>query len=446
MSKRLMLVLFLIVAAVVLLANSLFIVKPDQFAIVTEFGKPVDFIQKQGRCLQPEQFAGKTPSELPKDACTSYQALPAPGLYFKTPFVQDVRYLDSRIQGWRDEARNTKTRELREIDFTAFARWRIVDPLKFYEATAASGDPVLMVRSAMGHMDSVVTSRIQTRVREKKLASIVRDRGREFEARAELDLTQLIAEFVECLPENNKEIRSVLEEARSSTLHRASTDEEKAERSEIVEAIRRASNLQMQKEFGVSILDLHFKRINYSPAIHAAMVNEIKADRQRDIDMYKKVGDVCQGSIDQVKLERLGLITGERDREVRRIDGEARALAIGIKARAFNQDPEFFRFIKTLEVYENGLVDNTQLVLSSQSPLFYLLQDATILNVAKKRELAPLDHGAGLQMPDGTTDELTPQKRPRIKKTPKLVPPVEKAPKPTPTPEPAPTPEPVPAP
>ncbi len=130
--------------------KSFYVVRPDQFVVVTQFGEPIDEKRE-------------------------------PGFNLLIPFVQDARFLDSRVRGWDDITKNTNTAELKPIDVTAFARWQ-VDPTpggatKFYTAVGTA-------RGAHANMDSIVTKRIQAAIREHRLASVVRDKGRNFGARA----------------------------------------------------------------------------------------------------------------------------------------------------------------------------------------------------------------------------------------------------------------------
>ena len=348
----------LVIAALVVLWNAMFIVRPDQFAIVTQFGEPK-------RVLGDDE---------------------GPGLYFMTPFVQSVRYLDRRVHGWDDSSRDTKTLELRTIDFTAFARWRIdpstpegVDsgPLKFYKAVRTE-------KRAAGVMDSIVTARIQAAVRQEHLASVVRDTGRTFDERAELDLKTLIHDYEECRPETNEAIKAILGEKRGQD---ATQQEGQPKRSKIVDEILADANQKLQSEFGIEILDLHFKYLNYSPQVHSKMIEMIRADREKDISSYRKAGKACLGSIDQIKERRLGEILGERDRTVRELRGEAQATAIKTKASAFNSDPDFFRFLETLQLYRESLAAKSTLVLSTDSPIFSLLHDRDLMTTVKRREL-----------------------------------------------------------
>ena len=203
---RLILLALLGIFVLVILWNSFYTVRPDQFVVVTKFGDPID--EKR-----------------------------SPGLYFLIPFIEKPRYLDSRVRGWDDLARNTNTAELKPIDFTAFARWRIEEseggPTRFYTAVGTD-------RRAKSNMDSVVTKRIQAAIRENRLASIVRDQGRSFAARASSDLKFLFVDYPECQGESNAEIKGMLDEydAIASQLTGAATTEDaRALRSEIVASI-----------------------------------------------------------------------------------------------------------------------------------------------------------------------------------------------------------------
>lgn len=375
MNVKWLVALALLIVTVVVFVKGFFVVRPDQFAIVTEFGEPIRTIS-EASCVEPKD------ADPESDACLKVLHRPAAGFYFRIPFIQDVRYLDARVRGWDDDATDTKTIELRTIDFVAFARWRIADPLKFY--TAAKTE-----KKAMGGMDSIVTARIQTAIRGSKLGAIVRDRGRSFEARASLNLVQLIQDYTECRPERNPAIKAIIDKEREGATagRKAKTEDSDAQRSEIVERIRIAANLKLGTEFGIKIEDLHFKYLNYSRKVHDDMIAAIIQDRKRDIEMYQKIGDTCAGTIEAAREKEKGKILGEKDRTVRQILGDANATAIRTKAQAFNMDPEFFRFIKTLELYQKSLAGGTRLILSSDSPLLALMQDKSLMAKVKRIEL-----------------------------------------------------------
>jgi modulator of FtsH protease HflC len=355
--KPLKLVIFVVILALGVTAwKSFFIMRPDQVVVVTQFGEPV------GEHLEP-------------------------GAYFLIPFVQDARYLDARVRGWDDITRNTNTSELKPIDVTAFARWQIDPrkggPTKFYTAVGTD-------MRAHGSMDSIVTKRIQAAIREHRLASVVRDKGRSFAAREASDLKFLFVDYPECKPNKNNEIKTMLDEydeIAKGQMGATGTVDAKALRSEIVADILKTSNKALREEFGFEILDLHFKYLNYSPQVHAEITTKITKDRARDIARYNKVGDACTGTIRQVKEESLGSVVGERDRRVRELRGEAVADTIRIKAEAFNENPEFFRFLKMLELYENSLTQNTRFVMAADNPILGLMQDPALVAPVRQRIL-----------------------------------------------------------
>ena len=339
-------------------SKSFYIVRPDQFVVVTKFGEPID--EKRD-----------------------------PGLYFLVPFVNEARYLDNRVQGWDDVGKNTMTSELNPIDFVAFARWQVDaaegGPTRYYKAV---GD----AKRAHASMDSIVTGNIQAAVREHKLASIVRDKGRQFEARGALDLKNLFVDYDECKPEVASQIRDVLNSVPSAEANRTQSKDESARalRSEIVKSILTTSNKILQEQFGIIILDLHFKYLNYSPRIQDSIINKIIADRRKDMSSYTEVGKTCTGIIDRTKEQEVGEILGSRDQKVRELEGQAIAQSIAIKARAFNKSPDFFQFLKTLELYEHGLTQRTELILSTDSPLLQLMTDAQNFAPVATRDLPAL--------------------------------------------------------
>jgi membrane protease subunit HflC len=360
MTRRRVIIALMILGALVVLVSawkSVYIVRPDQFVIVTKFGDPI---------------------EERRD----------PGAYVLVPFFHETRYLDSRVRGWDDIARNTNTAELKPIDFTVFARWQIDPspggPTRFFVAVGTD-------QRARANMNSVVTKRIQAAIREHRLASIVRDKGRSFAARAASDLKFLFVDYPECQPETNGEIRSMLEEydqIAAAAVGATGTADAKALRSEIVSGILTSSNEILIRDFGIEILDLHFKYLNYSSQVHEEITSKITKDRGRDIARYNKLGSTCAGTITQVKEQTLGSILGEQDRRVRELRGEGTAGAIAIKAEAFNKSPEFFRFLKMLELYEQSLTKNTRFILSAGNPLLGLMQDPSLIGTVAKRELS----------------------------------------------------------
>lgn len=346
MSNRTPLLVGIVVVAllvVVALFKSFFVVRVDRFAIVTEFGNPVAEIDE-------------------------------PGFYFRVPFVQEVKYLDKRVRGWDDIGYDTKTADNRQIDYTVFARWRISNALQFYKAVGEE-------KRAHATMDSIVTDRIQTAVHRRKLAEIVRETGRQFGPPVSVDLRSIYDTYRECNPAVNREFKEALDATDIEALQpKREVEKITTKRSEVVGEILKESNARLV-EFGIEIKDLQFKYVNYSPKVHADIIKKIQADRENDISSYIEVGRQCVGYISRFTDSERGQIIGDGQQRVRGIDGEAVAQAIDIKAKAFGQESDFYRFMRLLELYEQSFARETRLVLSSQSPLLKGLQDASALGL-----------------------------------------------------------------
>lgn len=344
-----------VVLAIVAASKSVFVVRVDQYAIVTEFGKPVKEIHD-------------------------------PGLYFMLPFVQDARYLDRRIRGWDDQQFDTKTKDGRQIDYVAYARWQIAEgqALTYYMAVGTD-------EKAHGAMDTIVTGRIQTKIRSSQLASVVRESGRIFQERDAVDLRSIFDVYRECNPEVNLEFRKTLATDTADLVKRTAKADgsEAAMRSVLVQEILEQANKELVPKYGIVLRDLHFKYLNYSEQVHGDIIAQIQADRLDDISSYLEVGENCVGYIQRLTDAERGEILGSGEERVREIDGEAQAKAIEIKSNAFGQAPDFYQFLKNLELFRASLDNKTRMVLSTNNPLLQLMTDRTIFDT-KKRGTAPI--------------------------------------------------------
>ena len=329
-------VLALVVISLIVASQSVFVLRVDRFAIVTQFGKPV-------------------------------RVLKEPGLYFKVPMIEDVKYLDKRVRGWNDDGTDTKTLDSRQIDYTVYGRWQIIDPLSFYKNAGSD-------EAAYAGMDSIVTDSLQTQLRSAKLAAIVRETGRAFDARGGVDLQNIFDEYQVCNPKVNPEFRQALsKEVLDTSPGETPEGEEQAMRSQIVAKIIARSNERLESEYGIRLVDLHFKYLNYAKQVFDQIIKEIETDRRDDISSYLEVGKKCVGYINRVTDAERGSIVAAGDRRVRELDGEGTAKAIAIKSAAFQQDPEFYQFMKNLEILESTFTSDTRLVLNTDSPLLKML-------------------------------------------------------------------------
>ncbi len=335
-----------VVLTLVFLSRTFFVVRVDQFAIVTQFGKPV-------------------------------RTLTEPGLYLRIPLVQEVKKLDKRIRGWDDQQWDTKTNDSRQIDYTVYARWQVAEPLTFYTAVGTE-------KRAHGVMDSIVTGRIQTKIRNNRLASIVRETGRQFEARASVDPRSIFDVYQECNPEVNPEFRKTLSDSRPNRGEATGGEQAMAMRSKLVEEILVEANKELVPDYGIRLRDLHFKYLNYATQVHGDIIRQIQADRNDDISAYLEIGQKCVGYINRITDAERGEILGSGESRVRELDGEAIAKAIDIKATAFGESPDLYVFLKNLELVESALGEQTRLVLSTDNPVLSLLTAPPKLPTGKK--------------------------------------------------------------
>lgn len=325
----------------ILAFKSMFVVRTDQFAIVTEFGKPIEDVVD-------------------------------PGLYFKIPFAHSVIYVDKKIHGWEDTERGTKTNDGRQVDYTVYGRWKIVEPRRFVETLR--GDE----KQAHGAMDKLVKESIQKAVRSSPLAAIVHETRRVFTKREGVDLEDIYKRFPNCKPN-----ASAIPVAPANSTTKAPLDAEDKPthrvRSEVLRDIRDSINETLRSKNGIELLDLHFKYLNYSQQVQSSIITEIMLERGLDRKTYERVGTACVGAILRETEEVRGKILADAKERVRAIEGQGIAESIMIKSKAYNQNMDFYVFIQKLDLLKRSMKGRTQLVLSADSPILELLKNETIL-------------------------------------------------------------------
>jgi membrane protease subunit HflC len=298
----------LVVAAALLvlfvLFGSVFQIDETQQAIILQFGKPV------GKSI--------------KDA----------GLHFKLPFIQDVKRFEKRILEWDGSANQIPTSDKKYIWVDTFGRWRIIDPLKFYQAVR-SGDE----RQAQSRLDDIIDSATRNYIRENLLIEAVRNSNRELPLNLE-DSGGIEAESV--VPK--------IEKGRD-----AITDQ----------ILEKAG--QAMPEFGIELLDVRIKRVNYIEEVRQKVYERMIAERRRIADKFRSEGQGRKAEIDGEREKEFQRITSEAYRKSQIVKGEADAKATSVYANAFSRDPEFYSFLRTLESYKSTIDSNATLMLNTNS-------------------------------------------------------------------------------
>ena len=300
------LVVLIIVLVVALVAGGAFyVVNEAEQVIITQFGKPVG------------------------------DPVMTPGLKIKMPFLQKANFFDKRFLEWDGAPNEVPTKDKRFLYVDTYARWRIVDPLLFFQRLRDE-------RGAQSRLDDILDGETRTTIAQHNLIEAVRSTNREFVVSSAID-------------ESAKEItagRVVLEK-------------------EVLD------NSQARTEvLGIEILDFQFKRTNYADVDRPKVYERMISERKRIAEEYRSEGAGEAARISGSKDRDLKEITSEAYRQAQEIRGKADAEAADIYARAYNRDPEFYRFLKTMEVYRTTLDSGTILMLSTQGEFLRYLKKA----------------------------------------------------------------------
>ena len=300
-------ILIAIVIALLIGFSSAYIVDETEQVVVTQFGKVV----------------GTPKTE--------------PGLYFRIPFIQVPNLLPKNLLEWDGDPGQIPTMEKTYIWVDTFARWKIVDPIKFLES-------VKDLSSAQGRLDEIIDPAVRNFITSNKLIEAVRKSNRE------MDIVEMGMDAK--TQEDQK------------TTYSISTGRDK-----ITEGIMEQAIPKMAK-FGIELVDVKIKRINYVEEVRKSVYGRMIAERKQIAEKFRSEGKGEARKILGDKERDLKLITSEAYRKAQEIKGKADAESTKLYAKAYGVDPEFYSFIRTLEIYNESLDKESSLVLSTDSEFF----------------------------------------------------------------------------
>ncbi len=266
-------------------------------------------------------------------------AVTSPGLHFKVPFIQKTHFFDKRWLEWDGDSDQIPTKDKKYIWIDIFCRWRISDPLVFYQRVRDE-------RGAHSRLDDIIDGETRIAVANNLLIEIVRSSNREFE---QTDETALL---------DYSDVEGQIELGRDK----------------IAELILRDSS-KITPEFGVELKDVQIKRVNYVEEVQRKVFDRMISERQRIASKYRSEGEGNAAEIKGQKERELKRIVSEAYRTSQEIKGKADAEATRIYAQAYNADAEFYQFLKTLETYRATLQTETWLILSTDSEFLKYLKD-----------------------------------------------------------------------
>jgi len=259
-----------------------------------------------------------------------------PGLHFKLPFVQEVRRFGRRLIIWDGDPNQVPTRGREFISVDTTARWKIVDPLAFLKSVRNES-------GAQSRLDDIIDSVVRDKISSTELVEIVRS--------ADWKVSKKLLEQI-ALPVDvgEKELDKKITVGRQ-TLTR-----------DILAEARKGLG-----EYGIDLVDVRIKRLNYVPSVQKQVFSRMISERQRIAEQFRSEGAGEAARIRGETQEVLARIRSEARRESEVIRGRADATATNIYAKAFGADPEFYGFYRTLESYRRSMTKGTTLLLDTGS-------------------------------------------------------------------------------
>lgn len=267
------------------------------------------------------------------------EAIKSPGLHFKVPFIQIVHRFDKRWLEFDGDANEIPTRDKKYIWVDTYARWRISDPLKFFAR-------VQNELGAQSRLDDIIDGQTRNAVASFNLIEIVRSSAREFE----------ITEDIEGI--GAAEAMAVIETGREAIA---------------LTVLGKAA--EITPEFGVELVDVRFKRINYVESVRLKVYERMISERQRIAERSRSEGQGRAAEIRGQKERDILAATSVGYKTAQELKGKADAESTAIFARAFGKNPEFYQFTKSMDTLAANLDANTWLILSTDSDLLKYLKN-----------------------------------------------------------------------
>lgn len=304
-----------VVLGAIVVSSSLYAVNEVEQVIITQFGRPVR------------------------------SAIKTAGLKMKVPFIQDVNSIDKRVLEWDGNPSDMPTKDKLYISVDLFARWRITDPLQYFLRLRDE-------RSAQSRLDDILGSETRNAVAKHELIEIIRT------------------------TKDRVPLRDV-----------ALTDAEKALDMGLLVPIQKgrqmveheifAAAAEKVRVFGIELLDIRFKRINYNESVRPKIYDRMISERRQIAERFLSEGNGEAARIRGNRERDLDKIKSEAYRQVEEIRGAADAKATEIYSRAYNQSREaaaFYEFTRTMQSYRSIITKNATLVLSTDSDVFKFLK------------------------------------------------------------------------
>jgi membrane protease subunit HflC len=297
----------LLIVLIIIAMDGFYVLGETNQVIITQFGKPVG------------------------------QAIKNSGLHFKIPFIQTVHYFEKRILEWDGDPKQIPTLDKKYIWVDTFARWRITDPLKFYQTNRNE-------IFAHSRLDDIIDGTTRDILSENYLIQVVRSSNRKMS-----------------FSSDNTRIDSL--DMQKFFLGR------KAIQDSIAHIVKPALT-----QYGMELVDFKIKRVNYVSEVRQKVYERMISERKKIAAKYRSEGQGKAAEIIGKMQRKLDQIESQAYRKSQEIIGKADAKATEIYADAYNRDPDFYTFIKSLETYKKTMDKKSTLIIGTESDYYKYLK------------------------------------------------------------------------
>lgn len=302
------------VIILIVVFNTFYKISEYEQAIITQFGKPIG------------------------------GAVTRAGLHVKAPFIHTLHRFEKRILIWDGSADQIPTAGKKYIWLDTTARWKIVDPLLFYQSVGN-------ITGAMTRLDDIIDSAARDIISSHLLIEAVRN-------------TNHILERERVDPEESEEVETVIERIEMG-------------REELTRDILTIAR-ELVPQYGIDLLDVQMKRVNYIEDVRKKVYERMNSERQRIASKYRSEGEGKKAEIVGMKERELNRIYSEAYKRAQEIKGEADAKATKIYASAYKLDPEFYSFLKTLDIYKSSIGGNSRAIMTTDSEIYRYLKGSRV--------------------------------------------------------------------
>jgi len=306
------------VLAIVVAGSMFYTVSETEQVIITQFGEPMG------------------------------GAITEAGLHVKIPFTQEANVFEKRWLEWNGNANQVPTRDKKYIGVETYARWRIANPLLFFQRLRDE-------RRAQSRLDDIIDGETRNVIAAHNLIEVVRSTNRPFEKAEEVEDVMEAESMLQIELGRDKITRLILDRV-----------------SKVV------------PDYGIELVDVQIQRINYIESVQTKVFERMISERKRIADRHRSEGQGKSSEIRGKKERELKVIESEAYRKSQEIMGKGDAEATGIYASAYNHNRELYKFVKTMETYRSSVDKDSWLVLSTSADAFRYLQSSAAQGAAGK--------------------------------------------------------------